>query len=370
MNRTVLNRTLLNTSVLCQSRLNQSGLAPLRGIRYEMELRDDIERQGCTNESMAENPVLKDLSGNGHDATCYNFSWSDMSGVGGYNVNFRSYGSASSSSSATTDKITIYPLAVNELENKMTQLTRSYDSVGGNTLSFQVRVTNFPTGCRIIYYYRNSQGTEKQFQITEDGVYTLPESYNTIEGTGYSTGFRFDIPGNLDESYTGELTIEQMPLYPGALISDGVDDYCYVEGLPILTKEKGYTVVAKREHLNFAQNDSYAFASKCPTSQGDDGAFMFEGKSSITSVIARSFGSREEFSNSNLPDVSWMTSQSYNGNSIIVGDASDYDKMVLFRHNTTDDSFYGQFALYSLLLFSRDLTAEEIEWVKTNLITV
>ena len=167
---------------------------------------------------------------------------------------------------------------------------------------------------------------------------------------------------------TGEATFEQLPLYPGALISDGVDDYCYVEGLPILTKEKGYTVVAKREHLNFAQNDSYAFASKCPTSQGDDGAFMFEGKSSITSVIARSFGSREEFSNSNLPDVSWMTSQSYNGNSIIVGDASDYDKMVLFRHNTTDDSFYGQFALYSLLLFSRDLTAEEIDWVKTNLV--
>lgn len=33
---------------------------------------------------MAENPVLIDLSGNGHDATCYNFGWSGMSGVGGY----------------------------------------------------------------------------------------------------------------------------------------------------------------------------------------------------------------------------------------------------------------------------------------------
>ena len=250
MNRTVLNRTLLNTSVLCQSRLNQSGLASQRGkaggipaaIRQAMVLWYDIARQGCTNETMQENPVLRDLSGNGHDATCYNFGWTEGSGIS-----------------------------------------------------------------------------------TEE--------------------------------------------YPGALVSDGVDDYAYVEGLPILTKEKGYTVVAKREHLNFAQNNSYAFASKCPTSQGDDGAFMFEGKSSINSVIARSFGSRAEFSNSNLPDVSWMTSQSYNGNSIIVGDASDYDKMVLFRHNTTSDDFYGQFALYSFLLFSRDLTAEEIEWVKTNLIT-
>lgn len=33
----------------------------------------DPKRQGCTNENMQENPVLKDLSGNGYDATCYNF---------------------------------------------------------------------------------------------------------------------------------------------------------------------------------------------------------------------------------------------------------------------------------------------------------
>ena len=250
MNRTVLNRTLLNTSVLCQSRLNQSGLASQRGkaggipaaIRQAMVLWYDIARQGCSNETMQENPVLRDLSGNGHDATCYNFGWTEGSGIS-----------------------------------------------------------------------------------TEE--------------------------------------------YPGALVSDGVDDYAYVEGLPILTKEEGYTVIVKRRHLNFAQNNTYALVSKCSVPQGDDGAFMFEARSSPISVVIRSFGSRAEFSNSNLPDISWMTSQSYDGNPIIVGDASDYDKMVLFRHNTTSDDFYGQFALYSLLLFSRDLTAEEIEWVKTNLIT-
>lgn len=34
----------------------------------------DLKRQGATNENMAINPILKDLSGNGHDATCHNFS--------------------------------------------------------------------------------------------------------------------------------------------------------------------------------------------------------------------------------------------------------------------------------------------------------
>lgn len=41
----------------------------------------DPKRQGCTNENMAENPILKDLSGNGLDMTCYNFAWTDESGI-------------------------------------------------------------------------------------------------------------------------------------------------------------------------------------------------------------------------------------------------------------------------------------------------
>lgn len=50
-------------------------------IRQAMVLWYDIKRQGATNESMAENPVLRDLSGNGHDATCYNFAWTEESGI-------------------------------------------------------------------------------------------------------------------------------------------------------------------------------------------------------------------------------------------------------------------------------------------------
>lgn len=39
---------------------------------------------GLTNEQMAENPVWKDLTGNGHDLQMKNFAWKGMSGVGGY----------------------------------------------------------------------------------------------------------------------------------------------------------------------------------------------------------------------------------------------------------------------------------------------
>ena len=48
----------------------------------------DIERQGCTNENMRENPILKDLSGNGNDFECANFTWDTAGGIGLYNTNF------------------------------------------------------------------------------------------------------------------------------------------------------------------------------------------------------------------------------------------------------------------------------------------
>lgn len=41
----------------------------------------DPRRQGATNESMAADPHLKDLSGNGHDALCRNFAWAEGSGI-------------------------------------------------------------------------------------------------------------------------------------------------------------------------------------------------------------------------------------------------------------------------------------------------
>lgn len=47
----------------------------------------------------------------------------------------------------------------------------------------------------------------------------------------------------------GSITIEQLPLYPGALVFDGVDDYGVCDNFPILTKKKGYTVVALRQWI-------------------------------------------------------------------------------------------------------------------------
>lgn len=363
MNRTILNRTLLNTSVLNQSRLNQSGLASQRGkaggipaaIRQAMVLWYDIARQGCTNETMQENPVLRDLSGNGHDATCYNFGWSGMSGVGGYNFqNLDAW-------------IPNTGIEVNVINHNKVFLTNSRGTLGIRAgflkdTTFKLRVSDIDSTIPVYIYRMRGGGNEYELlqTITENGDYAV------------------ELVHNPDDVYnmivlTGRAIFEQLPNYPGALVSDGVNDYAYVEGLPILTKEKGYTVVAKRKWLNEDGGGSSSLASKATNGEGSDGAFMFEykeggGKSKKT----KSFGGVIFLDDVGFAkgDVVYQTSISYNGKALNPGSHADKEKMVLFRFGTDESNYYGQFALYSFLLFSRDLTAEEIEWVKTNLITV
>lgn len=63
-------------------------------------------------------------------------------------------------------------------------------------------------------------------------------------------------------------------IYPGALVFDGVDDYGACDNFPILTKEKGYTVVALRQWIE-EKNSITALVSNSKN-WNQDGAFVFE----------------------------------------------------------------------------------------------
>lgn len=73
----------------------------------------------------------------------------------------------------------------------------------------------------------------------KDGIYTVDAD---IVEAGKPTYFY-----NGYGATRGEFTIEILPLYPGALVFDGVDDYGTCDNFPILTKERGYTVVVLRQ---------------------------------------------------------------------------------------------------------------------------
>ena len=95
-----------------------------------------------------------------------------------------------------------------------------FNSINKDIPSFQVKISNFTKG-NIVYYYRKEDGTEAFLRIEPsplDKVLELPKSYNTVEGgTGSRGGF---YSSNINIG----VTIEQIPSYQGAFVTDGVDD--------------------------------------------------------------------------------------------------------------------------------------------------
>lgn len=189
---------------------------------------------GLTNEQMAENPIWKDLTGNGHDLQMKNFAWKGMSGVGGYTENYDSnkwYKVASRIDATWTYK----SFNVKSIkDNKLVQLF--YQSQSSDTefrvLSCTIKVSGLTDGQGIEYISNGTQPTVIM-RIENDGIYHLPSFDFGAKNAYY--GFKFL---KLQESCN--ITIEQLPLYPGFILGDGVDDFAVTE--KELNFEDTYTV--------------------------------------------------------------------------------------------------------------------------------
>lgn len=189
---------------------------------------------GLTNEQMAENPIWKDLTGNGHDLQMKNFAWKGMSGVGGYTENYDSnkwYKVASRIDATWTYKsFNVKSIKDNNFAQLFYQ-SQSSDT-GFRVLSCTIKVSGLTDGQGIEYISNGTQPTVIM-RIENDGIYHLPSFDFGAKNAYY--GFRFL---KLQESCN--ITIEQLPLYPGFILGDGVDDFAVTE--KELNFEDTYTV--------------------------------------------------------------------------------------------------------------------------------
>lgn len=332
-------------------------------IKDSIILQYDIARQGATNESMAVNPILKDLSGNGHDATCYNFGWSGMSGIGGYVQSNSNIGSNDSSlfSVSVSDNIITY--------QKIDGTVMRADSLVLYSLDFNKDVkTKVKAGKYGLNVYAYGDPLNKKnilsLQPYEIGSFTYSQS-------DYDDGRDIIMFGNTINVPVGETnSFEFLPLYPNALVFDGKDDYALVEGLPLLNKKDGYTVVLKRKwlkntdvrHCLVSKNTRWESTEE----GGVDGAFVME----CDIYSTRSFGisTRIDKTLEDTDDFVYQTSKSYNGETTIkLGDKQDADHLCIAAINK-GTLWHSSIAVYSLILFNRDLSTKEIEWVRANLI--
>lgn len=176
-----------------------------------------------TNEILKANPYLQDFSGNNRPLKLNNFLFAAMSGVGGYEINWAdttiwaNFLGSRFEGKIESSKLTITSALVPSgiMETKVPSFS----------IGYKVRVTGI-TDESLIYSYTDEAGQSLAITIAKDGEYELP-SNNVVEAT-YNMRWRV-----IAASYphTCNITIEQIPSYPNALITDGVDDYGVVENL-------------------------------------------------------------------------------------------------------------------------------------------
>ena len=181
-----------------------------------------------TNEILKANPYLQDHSGNNRPLKLNNFLFAAMSGVGGYEYNwldsalFITYLSGARGDGTITDNtITINNVKVSSgvIETRVSSPSKKY----------KVRVTGITSNetLRYVIYGDTSLGELAKiiFDMKKDGEYELPAS--TYSAT-YNMKWQV-----IAASYphTCNITIEQIPSYPNALVTDGVDDYGQVQNL-------------------------------------------------------------------------------------------------------------------------------------------
>lgn len=286
---------------------------------------------GLTNEQMATNPVWVDKTGNGYDLQLKNFSWKGMSGVGGY---------------GDENHQTFYKFTLDDYVFIATP-------PGVKHMNFTFRVTGLQPGNKLTLAFFGTTNTVYG-TWNKDGIYTVDAD---IVEAGKPTYFY-----NGYGATRGEFTIEILPLYPGALVFDGVDDYGVCENFPILTKEKGYTVVALRQWIE-EKNDSTALVSNCKN-WNQDGAFLFEYNNLRINFlnVAISFGHMSSVDRGKSP-FSYQTSKLYNGKNIKPGSFIGSNELVVGKGNK-DFPTVSNAAIWEIVILDHDATEEELTKIK------
>ena len=166
---------------------------------------------GLTNEMMAamDDPRIEDADHKGRFLSFKNFAWKGMSGVGGYgDENYQ----------------TFYKFTLDDYV-----FIASLPSV--EYMNFTFRVTGLQPGNKLTLAFFGTTNTVYG-TWDKDGIYTVNSAVVEVGKPVYFY--------NGYGATRGEFTIEILPLYPGFILGDGVDDFAVTE--KELNFEDTYTV--------------------------------------------------------------------------------------------------------------------------------
>lgn len=298
--------------------------------------------------------ILKDYSGNKHDAYLYGFKGRLNSGVGIYAQDFTKqiFGSA------------IHNIST-KAHNKLHIVKKNPNNYFGYTIGIQK--ANYYNKPYKLKFNFNKEIDDINFSVVStDGNLITTHCFSAI----INNGSVVDVPIISEEIFNNqkepniyydfgtnkdiEIDVELIPDYPNQLCYDG-KSYAVAYGLPILTD---YTVIADRTW--FAEKvDNGVFMSKALE---QNGAFILEYKQG-DKWNTYSYYSATNINIDKDNSIVYQTKNKYNEQTIYPGDKQDTDTLFIGTIRKDDSrSFIGCHG--DILLFNRTLTDDELSVIK------
>lgn len=180
------------------------------GIYFPPELKDALvgvwSAYGKSNDSTDRNIIKNKIKDRGGDFVISNAAFKLNSGFGEYEEDFTSW-IQTNGVIASSDKV----------QNSITGRFLYFNTVNKkeDVPSFKVNIT-LGQQSKLQYNYIKEDGTSTYIVYSESGIYTIPASYFS-KYTGGNAWFGF-------YQIEGTSTIEQIPSFEGAFVTDGIDD--------------------------------------------------------------------------------------------------------------------------------------------------
>ena len=274
----------------------------------------------------------------------YNFSWSLMSGYGGYNENYLTYSKAANVFVTDDHSITIM--------NFVPVNNWVVSKYGNSALkSTKIKVTGLTSDDQLEYGYSPSnEGARVMMPIPKDGIYDLPESI--VNQSTFTIGFF------IKSALTKNVIIEQVPAYPDCLVFDGVDDYTSI--VPDFNKEQGtiiiqYTSMDDLKQILFQamEEGDVSIYSNCFLIK--DESIQTRAENSVTKGLMYT------------PDENKITALCWDSDGMNLFNNGKYlpsdaiNKHVKYRFAKDSNSAnYARFALKKILIFDKKLNEKQI----------
>lgn len=342
------------------------------GMYFPPELKDALvgvwSAYGKSNDSTDRNIIKNKIKDRGGDFELINFNYEGTSGYNGYPIIFGKdktyqYVNHSPNYNQTTINVTHFNTrqallySYIQRNGELTSYNRDYPS-------YKIKVSGLEEGFGLMYQYNSKADATSvnALRIEANGIYTIPKSFasdGSLTNANIWVGFVFT--GTEQEQCN--VTIEVLPEYKGAVVTDGVDDMIISTKTvsEMLEGSNEVTVISMIRQIknspdsiirnNWMFRPEYYLENRVSDeSIGKSGIYGYTSSNisgAQVSVINNILGDKND----------------YTGNSKIESTSLDYFSVEGFRHSDGNMWYLSQVAWYWTFIAKRVLTEDEINLV-------